>query len=212
LRRLRGALKGEALPGGDVLYPAKQDLAERMWQATFSTTGGARAGLAGDGLMLSRTQPRAPDHPHATLAELQEPIIDAYLAGLPSGRAPRIVGSRSVFVAETRADALRLAEVGLQRALARFIERGHRPPDGSLADMIKAFDVHVGTPAEVIQSLLADQTLTRVTDLAVQVHSVDPPHAWTLRSIELVAEEVAPALGWQPGHTEAQRAEARSVA
>ena len=61
LRRLRGALKGEPLPGGDTLYPAKQDLAERMWQATFSTTGGARAGFAGDGLMLSRTQPRAPD-------------------------------------------------------------------------------------------------------------------------------------------------------
>lgn len=211
LRRLRGALKGEPLPGGDTLYPAKQDLAGRMWQATFSATGGARAGIADDGLMLSRTQPRAPDNPHATLAELQEPIIDAYLAGLPSGRVPRIVGSRSVFVAETRADALRLAEVGLQRALARFIERGHRPPGGSLADMIKAFDVHVGTPAEVVQSLLADQTLTRVTDLAVQVHSIDPPHAWILRSIELVAEEVAPALGWRPRHNEPQYAEAGSV-
>jgi putative FMN-dependent luciferase-like monooxygenase len=212
LHRLRGALKGEPLPGGDTLYPAKQDLAERIWQATFSATGGARAGFAGDGLMLSRTQPRAADKPNATLAELQDPIIDAYLAALPSGRAPRIVGSRSVFVAETHADAMRLAEIGLHKALARFIERGHRPPGGSLADIIKAFDVHVGTPAEVIQSLLTDRTLTRVTDLAVQVHSIDPPHAWILRSIELVAEEVAPALGWQPRHNEPPRVEAGSVA
>jgi hypothetical protein len=29
--------------------------------------------------MLSRTQPRAPNNMHATLAELQQPIIDAYL-------------------------------------------------------------------------------------------------------------------------------------
>jgi len=79
LHRLRGALKGEPLPGGDTLYPAKPDLAERIWQATFSAAGGARAGLAGDGLMLSRTQPRAPNNMHATLAELQQPIIDAYL-------------------------------------------------------------------------------------------------------------------------------------
>ena len=51
---------------------------------------------------------------------------------------------------------------------------------------------------EVIASLRADRTLARVTDLAVQVHSIDPPHPWILRSIELVAQEVAPAFGWRP--------------
>jgi hypothetical protein len=35
-----------------------------------------------------------------------------------------------------------------------------------------------------------------VTDLVFQAHSVDPPHPFILRSIELVAEKVAPALGW----------------
>ena len=48
----------------------------------------------------------------------------------------------------------------------------------------------------MIASLRADTALERVTDLAFQVHSVDPPHAAILRSIELVATEVAPALGW----------------
>jgi alkanesulfonate monooxygenase SsuD/methylene tetrahydromethanopterin reductase-like flavin-dependent oxidoreductase (luciferase family) len=117
--------------------------------------------------MLSRTQPRAPSNPHATLAELQQPIIDAFLASLPSGRVPRIVGSRSVFVAETRAEALHLADIGLRKALGRFIERGHRMPGDSLADIIRAFDVHVGTPAEVIDSLLADPTLMRRSRRAV---------------------------------------------
>jgi hypothetical protein len=36
-----------------------------------------------------------------------------------------------------------------------------------------------------------------VTDLVFQVHSVDPPHAHILRSIELTAKTVAPALGWK---------------
>ncbi len=114
LARLRGALQGEPIPGGDTLYPQQPELVERIWQATFSVTGGARAGLAGDGLMLSRTQPRPAENPNATLAELQDPIIDAYLAALPPDRAPRIVGSRSVFVAESRSEALRLADIGLR--------------------------------------------------------------------------------------------------
>jgi putative FMN-dependent luciferase-like monooxygenase len=202
LDRLRGALKGEQIPGGDTLYPNKPDLANRIWQATFSASGGARAGAAGDGLMLSRTQPRPPDKPNASLAELQDPIIDAYLAALPAGHAPRIVGSRSVFVAETRAEALRFADIGLRTQVRRFVAKGHKPPGDTLAEIIRAFDVHVGTPADVIASLKADKTLARVTDLAVQVHSIDPPHPWILRSIELVAREVAPAFGWRPARNQ----------
>ncbi len=212
LARLRTALAGETIPGGDTLYPQQPNLLERIWQATFSVSGGARAGKAGDGLMLSRTQPRPPETPHATLAELQDPIIDAYLAALPPGCQPRIVGSRSVFVAETRAEALHLADLGLRKAVARFLERGHRPPGDDLESLIRAFDVHVGTPENVIASLTADTTLQRVTDLAVQVHSIDPPHPWILRSIELVAREVAPAFGWRPKADQPQRAEPESVA
>jgi hypothetical protein len=62
--------------------------------------------------------------------------------------------------------------------------------------MIAAFDVHVGTPDDVIASLRTDSTLERVTDLVFQAHSIDPPHPHILRSIELIADVVAPALGW----------------
>jgi hypothetical protein len=57
-------------------------------------------------------------------------------------------------------------------------------------------DVHCGTPDRVIASLQTDSALARATDVAVQVHSIDPPHPFILRSIELVAEVLAPALGW----------------
>jgi putative FMN-dependent luciferase-like monooxygenase len=193
---VRSALAGKPLAGGDTLYPSRPQLCDRIWQATFSIAGGARAGKAGDGLLLSRTQPRSKDAPHATLAEIQHPIIDAYLAALPRGREPRIMASRSIFAADDREEALHLAGIGLRRALPNFMAGGHLPPGETTADMIKAFDTHVGTPEDIIASLRSDTTLKRVTDLVFQVHSVDPPPAYVLRSIELVAEKVAPALGW----------------
>jgi putative FMN-dependent luciferase-like monooxygenase len=202
LDAVRAAWAGQPLAGGDTLYPAGSQLLDRIWQATFSVSGGTRAGLAGDGLMLSRTQPRPLDAQDASLADIQNPIVDAYLAALPAGRAPRIVGSRSVFVADTRQEALRLADIGLRRSAARFAASGQAGladragPDATLAQLIAAYDVHVGSPDDVIASLRADSTLSRVTDLVCQVHSVDPPHAAILRSIELTATVVAPALGW----------------
>src|SRR5262249_35489571 len=144
-----------------------------------------------------RRRPRSKDAPRDTLAEIQDPIIDAYLAALPPGCEPRIMASRSIFAAEDRETALRLAGVGLRRALPNFLAGGHLPPGESVADMIKAFDTHVGTPEDVVASLRADGTLRRVTARVFQVHRVDPPHSHILRSIELVAEKVAPALGWK---------------
>lgn len=190
---LRTALAGRALQGGDRIYPERPELDGRIWQATFSVGGGIRAGRAGDGLLLSRTQPRPKEAPNAALADIQDPIIDAYLAALPPGHAPRILGSRSVFVAESRREARRLAEIGLGRAVERLVAIGHAIAGRSLDELVAAFDVHLGTPDEVVASLLSDRTLERVTDIAVQVHSVDPPHPAILRSIELVASEVAPA-------------------
>jgi putative FMN-dependent luciferase-like monooxygenase len=196
LEIVRNALAGGPLAGGDTIYPSRPRLCDRIWQATFSVSGGTRAGRAGDGLLLSRTQPRSKEAPCATLADIQHPIIEAYLAALPPGREPRIMASRSIFAADDRDVALQLAGIGLRRALPNFLAGGHLPPGETTAEMIAAFDTHVGTPDDVIASLRADTVLERVTDLVFQVHSVDPPPAYVLRSIELVAGKVAPALGW----------------
>ncbi len=199
LRIVLDAWRGKILGGGDNrLYPAAPQLVGRVWQATFSVAGGARAGAAGDGLLLSRTQPRTEQAPGATLADIQDPIIDAYLAALPPGSMPRILGSRSVFVHEDRTRARQLAGIGVARFAARLQSLGRDVAGRSLDRMIADFDMHVGTPDEVIASLRADATLARVTDLAFQVHPIDPPHALILRSMELIAAKVAPALGW-PG-------------
>jgi alkanesulfonate monooxygenase SsuD/methylene tetrahydromethanopterin reductase-like flavin-dependent oxidoreductase (luciferase family) len=189
------------LPGGDRLYPSSPTLVDRIWQATFSVEGAQRAGLAGDGLMLSRTQPRSAAAPNALLSDIQNPMIDAYLAALHAnpdnkGRSPRILASRTVFVADDRAEAMRLAETGLRRFRHRLAATGDLSSGNLIGDLITAMDIHVGTADEVIASLKADRTLEHATDMTVQCHSIDPPHSFILRSIELVAEKVAPALGW----------------
>jgi putative FMN-dependent luciferase-like monooxygenase len=204
LAQLRDAWAGRALPGGDTMYPTHPGLDARVWQATFGVEGAARAGAAGDGLLLSRTQPRPKGQWHLSLADIQMPMLDAYFAALPPGTAPRVMASRSVFVADDRAEAWRLAEAGLARMQPRLATQGHPAAEGGVRAWVAAFDAHVGTPDDVVASLRAEATLQRATDLVVQVHSIDPPHAHILRSIELMADSVAPALGW--------RAEMRRVA
>ena len=198
LDMLKTAWSGDTLPGGDRLYPSSPTLVERIWQATFTVAGARRAGAAGDGLMLSRTQPRPPEAPRASLADIQNPMLDAYLEALPRGVEPRILASRTVFVADDHKEAMRLAEIGLSRLRHRLAATGNFTSGSLVGDLIAAMDVHIGTPDEVITSLQGDATLQRATDLTMQVHSIDPPHPYILRSIELFAGKVAPALGWAP--------------
>src|SRR5499433_3887823 len=101
LKVLRDACAGQPLPGGkDRMYPVNPGLIDRVWQATFTVDGARRAGAAGDGLLLSRTQPRPANAPDLSLAEIQNPMIDAYLEALPEGRESRILASRTVFVTD----------------------------------------------------------------------------------------------------------------
>jgi putative FMN-dependent luciferase-like monooxygenase len=196
LATFRTALSGSPIVGETKLYPAAPQLLERFWQATFSVAGGARAGKAGDGLMLSRTQPRPTDNHTASLPDLQHPILDAYFENLPREIAPRIVASRTLFVADNRDEARRYAETGLKKAAIGLAKSGHRFDSNDLDYLIGATDTHVGTVDDVLESLSRDTTLPRVTDIVFQVHSVDPPHELILRSIELIASKVAPQLGW----------------
>ncbi|PPL15601.1 putative FMN-dependent luciferase-like monooxygenase [Microterricola pindariensis] len=201
---LRDAFAGLPLGAGSAdfaaarenrLYPAAPQLGGKLWQATFSVAGGSRAAAAGDGLMLSRTQPRPPGAPRASLDDIQRPIVDAYYEALPAGATPRIMASRTLFVADDRAEALRIAEPNLRRAAAGFRAGGQQIEGDSLEDLIAGLDTHIGTVDDVIESLAADRSLDRVSDVVFQVHSVDPPHELVLRSIELIATQVAPALG-----------------
>jgi putative FMN-dependent luciferase-like monooxygenase len=186
-RRMCDALHGAGLDARHrPLHPGGHRLLNDLWQATFSVGGGIRAAPDGCGLLLSRTQPRQLE---TELHEVQRQIVDAYIAALPAGRAPRIGASRSVFVLRDGARAKELARQGV----ARHVDWMRRN-DVPVPDVI---DVNVGTPDEVIEMLAADTILAESTDVIVQVHPVDPPAEDVVESIELIATEVAPALGWR---------------
>lgn len=195
LHQLLSAWRGDSLGHPDNhLYPAAPLLAQRVWIATFSAEGAARAGAAGHGLMLSRTQPRPAEDPARALDAIQNPLIDAYLAALPAGVAPRILASRTAFVADSDAWARRVAEPGIRHQAQQYRAAGHALRGEPLDDIFAQFDAHIGDPARVRASLAQDSVLPRVTDISFQVHSVEPSHADTLRSIELIAEQIAPWL------------------
>jgi putative FMN-dependent luciferase-like monooxygenase len=200
LQVLRDALAGRGVRGTDSrIYPAAGDLGDRLWQATFSVEGGRRAGEAGDGLLLSRTQPRPQGEHHLPLHALQLPIIEAYREALPEGLRPRILASRTALVVDPvhRSGAFELAEPGL-RELAR-LQPGFDAGAARLEELIAVTDTHVGTAEEVAASLTADAALSQVTDVSFQVHSIAAPHELTLRSLELLATEVAPRVGLAVG-------------
>ncbi|MGJ0480099.1 putative FMN-dependent luciferase-like monooxygenase [Pantoea agglomerans] len=192
LHTLLSAWRGDSLGHPDNhLYPAAPQLAGRVWIATFSVEGAIRAALGGHGLMLSRTQPRPAGQAELPLDAIQNPLIDAYLAALPAGIAPRILASRTAFVADSDSYARQVAEPGIRQQAAQYPGelRGE-----SFDDLLAQFDAHVGGIDQVAHSLAQDSVLSRVTDISFQVHSVEPSHADTLRSIELIAGHLAPAL------------------
>lgn len=203
LETVKTLLGGGSLETDHLLYPGPSDrtgssFEDRIWQATFSAAGAAgaaAAGKAGDGLMLSRTQPRPAESTSATLDEVQLPVIDAYLDQLPAGVAPRILASRTAVVAEAESlpELRALTEPALRAEANRLV--GYETSGLSLDELLIATDTYLGTPEQVIERLATDRVLERVSDVSFQVHSVPATNDHALRSIELLATEVAPALG-----------------
>jgi putative FMN-dependent luciferase-like monooxygenase len=193
------ALRGEVLTTDDgALYPPAPRLADTLWEATFSAGGAARIGQEGNGLMLSRTQPRREYTGHGSAGD-QVVIVDDYEAALPAGVAPRVMASRSVLVVDTEEEARRWRTKGIDRSRNMLAATGVVIPEGvSDAELAAYLDLHIGTPEQVLATLTEDPILPRASDIVFQPHPVDPPHEVVLRSLELIATDVAPTLGWVP--------------
>ncbi|MFE1593817.1 LLM class flavin-dependent oxidoreductase [Nocardia sp. NPDC058705] len=189
LAAITAALDGAELIRGRPLHPPVPTLRERTWQASFSVSGAARAGAAGVGLLLSRTQPR---DPHVPLDQVQADLISAYLEALPAGSTPRIGASRSVFVADDHDEAQRWAHRGALRFLEHLRTEGIPDLAATVDEVLR--DSYIGTPDEVAAQLAADSAVTAATDLIVQIHPIDPDQPTALRSIELLANKVVPQL------------------
>ncbi|WP_236794481.1 LLM class flavin-dependent oxidoreductase [Amycolatopsis sp. GM8] len=201
---LRTALANEeAGTEGFTIQPPATGFTDRIWQGVFSGPGAEYAAAAGSNLLLNR----ATYGYDAPTDEVQRPWADTYLAAWQTPREPRIGLSRFVFPAADRRTAL--AQIGddVQRAAHRFGERGAFPPNLDLDGALRRFHAFYGHPDEIIAELRRERVLPVATDLITQFNPAVPDHDAAIRALELIATEIAPALGWRPATQSATRPE-----
>lgn len=197
---LRSALAGEPLgDAGLVMQPVSEGLNDRIWQATFSANGATRAATAGDGLMLSRIQPGS--EVGESVGDLQMCIIETYRNELAEGVTPRILASRTAVVVdeENRDAALHHLRTRVATLAERNLRKDGEPisaGDLSDAELLRFTGTYFGTADELAEQLADDKAANASTEVSFQVHSLDPGHDITMRSLELLGTQVAPALGW----------------
>jgi len=207
LARLRAALAG--MPVGrsgagfmsipaDIdltVTPAAPGLADRVWYGPGTLASAVRTGEQGLDIHVStlNAEETGEDFAAGQATQLRA-YKDAFSrADAASRRAPRIAAGRVVLPSLTPAD---------EAPYADYI-RGHNDrmqPDGRALDprMRMRFDrIHNGDPARIVDGLLADEALREVTELTITLPAPGGIEAH-LRTLDLVAEHVAPALGWSP--------------
>ncbi|MEU0969370.1 LLM class flavin-dependent oxidoreductase [Streptomyces sp. NPDC005917] len=194
------AVLRQALAGGEVrtpgfrIQPAAGDFTDRIWQGVFSAPGARHAAGAGSNLLLNRA---AYGYDTAT-DEVQRPWADAFLAGWEQPRRPRIGLSRFVFPAKDRRTALAQIGDGVRQAAHRMARSGAFPKDLGVDEALRRFHSFYGHPDDIVAALGQEKVLPVATDLITQFNPAVPDHDAAIRALELIAAEVAPALGWKP--------------
>jgi alkanesulfonate monooxygenase SsuD/methylene tetrahydromethanopterin reductase-like flavin-dependent oxidoreductase (luciferase family) len=201
VERFLKALNGEVLNAdGGVLYPSAGALHERIWEAPSTPERVKESASRGSGLLLSRVAIGAGSTPSD---QVQIPMVELYKASLPGGVTPQIGLSRTIYPSRDPDVAYRNIKAGLEASAASRPELSNM----SIDEQIKHNNIHWGRPEDVVESLKREPLLGESTDLICQVQPGLPSFEETLEAIELIAKEVAPALGWQPAQ---QRSLARS--
>lgn len=185
------ALEGRPVRGtGLVLEPPAPGLRQRLWQGTSDHDKARRAGAAGDGLFIGSF--------FHTPAEQQLPLIRAYRDAWAGEGDSRVGAARAVFPGNGRGSAL--ADLG--RGLAIFRDRISGIVDFAGLDdaqLAARVNAHYGDVDDVVASLRADAALLGHVDYFFPVvqHEASTVDEEIAR-LEIIATEIAPALGWSP--------------
>lgn len=207
MRRLRAALAGETVAhsgAGFMSIPADTDLlvrpqspglADRVWYGAGSLSSAVRTGQQGLDLHVSTLNS---EETGDTFSSGQAKQLRAYrqaFADSPAGavREPRVAAGRIILpLLSTRDEE---AYAGFIHGYAERMHDDGRPHDPSVG--IRFDRVHAGEPARIIDELLADEALEEVTELTVTLPANGGLEAH-VRTLEAIAEFIAPALGWSP--------------
>ncbi len=205
---LTKALAGEEVgTAGFRIQPPPGDFSDRIWQGVFSAVGAGYAAAAGSNLLLNRA---AYGYREPT-DEVQRPWADTYLAAWSQPRRPRIGLSRFVFPAKDRKSALDIIGADVLDAASRMGSGLGFPAGLDTEEALRRFHSFYGHPDEIIAALKHEKVLPVATDLITQFNPAIVDHGNAVRALELIATEIAPALGWKPAtQTPASLTEARS--
>jgi hypothetical protein len=78
-----------------------------------------------------------------------------------------------------------------------MVKRGFFPRGLTQDEYFTRSHIHYGHPEQVVASLRADRVLPLATELICQVHPGHPAPDQIEIALERIANDVAPALGWQ---------------
>ncbi|QXI30639.1 LLM class flavin-dependent oxidoreductase [Pseudomonas vanderleydeniana] len=193
-QRLQQLLEGGPVDASSdlTLQPPATGLARRLWHSHGSLEGAAHTARQGNGLLLGTAT-------HDPLT-VQKPLADAYLNAWPHiDRAPRIGVVRAIFPAADRVSAQAELAVDIERHIPRLKREGLIDEAVDLQEHLRLMNVHHGHPDEVVASLRQDPSLLPYADYVIAVVQAESStQAQILRRLEILAGEIAPALGWKP--------------
>jgi len=193
---LAAAFAGEPVGGTEFrLQPAAPGLAGRLWQAAFSRDGARYVGAAGSRLLLNR----ATFGSEGRTDEVQAPWAKAYLAAYPGPADQARIGlSRGVYPAASRRAAKAAIEAPVLAMADRMIRAGRFPAGLSTEEYFERMHISYGHPDQVAERLASDRVLPLASELIVQFSPAAPALDEAIAALDLLATQVAPALGWKP--------------
>ncbi|MFZ4894563.1 LLM class flavin-dependent oxidoreductase [Plantibacter sp. Mn2098] len=187
--RLDAALRGETIAGDLVLQPPSPGLADRIWDSHASEDRVRAAAADGRGLLLGFGPAEAIQLP------LAQAFHDAHHAAGRTG-SPRTAAVRAAFPGASREAVHNRLAPDTGRHLGYHVANRWLEPDASMHELLDAMNVYHGTPADIIDDLRADPVLPYSSDLILAVQNESTPIDEAIRTLELIATEIAPALGW----------------
>ncbi len=130
---------------------------------------------------------------------MQVPWAEAYLAAYQGPPAQVRIGlSRGVYPAADKRTAQAAIQAPVLHAVERLVRLGRLPAGLSTEEYFERMHISYGSPEEVAGQLGGDRMLPLATDLIVQFSPAAPPVREAITGLELLATQVAPALGWKP--------------
>lgn len=160
-----------------------------IWMAANTDAGVVRAARHGDAWLVN---------PHARVSDLERQV--ALYRSVRGSSAELLPVTREVCLAPTDEEALALARPHLVGKYAAYVAwgQGGALPAGDRLDRawddLRADRFVVGSPETAVRELRALRDRLGATDLLARVTWPGFPLAHALRTIRLLAEEVAPAL------------------